>query len=377
MKKIAFIIVAGIALLTLLFFWREDAIAPEASMPGTSPIVEGTLPLSSSNPEQDVEVIAENLDIPWEAVFLPDGSMLVTQRSGDLVRIHTTRQTIPIDGVVHRGEGGLLGLALHPDFVSNRYIYLYLTTQSGGGLSNRVERYMLNENKVSDRTVIVDNIPGSVFHDGGRIAFGPDDMLYFATGDAGKTANAQDSASLAGKILRVHDDGSIPSDNPFQTAVYSYGHRNVQGLAWDSAGVLWATEHGRSGIASGFDEINLIRAGRNYGWPEIQGNETQSGMEVPIAHSGANDTWAPSGAVIVENSLFFAGLKGEALYKADIVGDTIERITPFFKGEFGRLRTVLLGPDNQLYVLTNNTDGRGNAKAGDDRIIRINPESIK
>ena len=374
MNKIFLGSLGVVAILVSVALWQKDALLPLAFTPRT-PVND---PVSSASPipAKDQEIIAENLDIPWELAFLPDGSMLVTERPGRVLRINETKQVIPIAGVRHTGEGGLLGMALHPDFSANHFIYLYFTTQTGDGLRNRVERYTFENNAISNKQTILENIPGSTLHDGGRIAFGPDRKLYITTGDAGIEKNAQDTNSLAGKILRVNDDGSIPADNPFHNAVYSYGHRNPQGIAWDGAGVLWATEHGRSVPKSGFDEVNLIEKGRNYGWPAIQGNETQSGMEQPIAHSGADDTWAPSGMVIVGNTLFFAGLRGQALYKAQLSGDRIQNLTPRLQEQFGRLRTVVVGPDKQLYILTNNTDGRGKPKANDDKIIRINPNAL-
>ncbi|HXK40432.1 MAG TPA: PQQ-dependent sugar dehydrogenase, partial [Candidatus Paceibacterota bacterium] len=195
-------------------------------------------------------------------------------------------------------------------------------------------------------------------------------------GDAGNEDSAQDIGSLAGKILRVAADGSIPSDNPFSTAVYSYGHRNPQGLAWDSAGRLFATEHGRSGVRSGFDEVNLIVPSGNYGWPEIEGDEASEGMTRPLAHSGALDTWAPSGAAIVGGQLFFAGLRGEALYEASLRGGEIVGVVAHLSGTYGRLRAAVLGPDGFLYLLTNNTDGRGTRRSGDDTVIRIDPDAL-
>lgn len=357
-----------------VLFWQKDAIAPTFFMPRNE---FQQLPVASSFPKQDVEIIAEHLDIPWEMVFLPDGSMLVTERPGTLVKIQKEKKTIPISGVEHRGEGGLLGLALHPDFARNNFIYVYLTTQDDGKLLNRVERYVLRDSSVTDRVVILDGIPGSSQHDGGRIAFGPDKKLYITTGDAGTSSNAQDTSSLSGKILRVNDDGSIPSDNPFSSAVYSYGHRNPQGLAWDKGQVLWATEHGRSVPKSGFDEVNRIEKGKNYGWPTIQGDESRAGMETPVIHSGANDTWAPSGMAVVGNTLFFTGLRGQALYSARIEGGTLQDLTTSVSQEYGRLRTVVVGADTRLYILTNNTDGRGKPKSGDDKIIRLNLSELQ
>ncbi len=327
-------------------------------------------PSATSQEEKNIEVIADNLDIPWEAIFLPDGEILVTQRPGTLLLVKGKEQ-IPIEGVEHIGEGGLLGLTIHPDFAENKFIYLYLTSQTSGRLTNRVERYMWESNQLSDRKVILEGIAGASNHDGGRIAFGPDNLLYITTGDAENPESAQNRNSLNGKILRIKDDGSIPEDNPFRNAIYSYGHRNSQGLAWDDQGRLWATEHGRSGIQSGLDELNLIEKGKNYGWPIIQGDETRKGMVSPVIHSGPNNTWAPSGAVFYQGNIFFTGLRGEALYRYNISDKSIKE---YFKGDFGRLRTVKIGPDNNFYILTNNTDGRGTPKQGDDKLIKINPE---
>ncbi len=323
---------------------------------------------------KDVEVIASNLDVPWEIAFLPNGEILVTERSGNLLKIGKDRQAIRIEGVYHSGESGLLGLTLHPEFSENNLVYLYLTSKDNEVVENRVERYKLVNSRLVDRKIIIDGIPGSQFHDGGRIAFGPDNLLYITTGDAGTQELAQDKTSLAGKILRITDSGEIPDDNPFNNAVYSYGHRNSQGIAWDSNNQLWATEHGRSGLQSGLDELNMILPGRNYGWSVIQGDETREGMEAPVINSGSDVTWAPADALYYNGSIFFTGLRGQALYQALLDGNKIGSIKAHFRNEFGRIRVVNLGPDGYFYIATSNTDGRGNIKAGDDKIIRINPE---
>lgn len=318
-------------------------------------------------------VIATGLEIPWEIVFLPDGDMLVTERPGTIKRIGKDGRTFTIEGVQHVGEGGLLGMTLHPSFASNHLIYLYATTASGEGLKNRVERYRFENNTLTDRKIIIDGIPGAKYHDGGRIAFGPDGYLYITAGDAQKTDYAQDPNSLAGKILRLKDDGSIPADNPFNNATYSYGHRNPQGLAWDSLGNLWATEHGQSTR----DELNLILKGKNYGWPVISGIAKKEGMESPVVTSGDKETWAPAGAVFLNGSIFFGGLKGEALYEVVISNAVKSAPKVYFKKEFGRIRAVVLGPDGMLYLTTSNGDGRGKKNDVDDRIIRINPVFLK
>lgn len=322
-------------------------------------------------------VIAENLDTPWALAFLPDKSMLITERPGRvrLIDAQGNLQPTPVktlENVQEIGEGGLLGIALHPNFPSNHYIYLYYTySGDGGNTLNRVVRMTYKNNQLEDETIVVDQIPGASNHNGGRIKFGPDNYLYITTGDAQNPSQAQDTNSVAGKILRVSDEGKPALGNPFGNQVYSYGHRNSQGLAWDSQGQLWATEHGRSGLQSGLDEINKIEAGKNYGWPVIQGDETREGMVTPYLQSG-DITWAPSGAVFRGNSLFFAGLRGQTLYEAVFSGGEIE-LREHFKGEFGRIREVVLGPDNSLYITTSNRDGRGNPQSTDDRIIKVSP----
>jgi glucose/arabinose dehydrogenase len=330
------------------------------------------------SPEENIEIIAEDLKIPWELVFLPNGEMLVTERAGKLIKIGKERRLISqIEGVEHAGEGGLLGLALHPEFDKNKWIYLYFTSKTESGLVNRVERYKLENDRITDKKVILQGIAGARFHDGGRMEFGPDGYLYITTGDAGNKPAAQDTSSLNGKILRIKDDGTIPDDNPFGNAVYSYGHRNPQGMAWDEKGRLWITEHGPSGINTGFDEINLIEKGNNYGWPELIGNKQREGMTSPIIQSGAEDTWAPAGMVYFKGSFFFAGLRGESVYEAKLIGSEKLILTAHFRKVFGRIRVVVLGPDNNLYLATSNTDGRGDERKRDDKIIRINSQVFR
>ncbi len=207
------------------------------------------------------------------------------------------------------------------------------------------------------------------------MAFGPDGKLYVTTGDAGNSNSAQDTRSLAGKILRLNDDGSVPTDNPFENAVFSYGHRNPQGLAWDDKGRLWSTEHGRSGVRSGYDELNLIERGGNYGWPEIEGPEIGKDMVSPVLQSGASDTWAPASAEFVRGNIFFGGLRGEALYEA-VIDDNAATLTTHLRHTYGRIRTVRKAPDGFLYILTSNSDGRGDRNSRDDRMIRIDPKTL-
>ncbi len=346
------------------------ACISESVPPADSPV--GSSSSAQAQSEESLEVIAEGLQIPWGIAFLSSGDLLVTERPGSLLRIGTDRKHYAIDGVHHRGEGGLLGVVLHPDYESNHWIYLYMTTLLDGAVTNRIMRYTFENDELSGETEIISGLPGAANHDGGYMAFGPDGKLYVATGDASVSNNAQDLNSLAGKILRFNDDGSIPSDNPFGSAVYSYGHRNPQGLTWDPQGNLWSTEHGRSGATSGLDELNRIERGKNYGWPKIQGDQTDAVMVTPILHSGTDDTWAPASAEYYDGSIFFGGLRGEALYEVPVSG-TPELIT-HYKNRFGRIRAVELGPDGYLYLTTSNTDGRGNPKIGDDKIIKVKPD---
>jgi glucose/arabinose dehydrogenase len=230
--------------------------------------------------------------------------------------------------------------------------------------------------------VLIDNVAGSNNHDGGRVKFGPEGKLYWTMGDAQTTRFAQDLRSLNGKILRLNADGSIPADNPFPNSyVYSYGHRNPQGLAWQpKTQRLYSTEHGPSGFQGCCrDEVNYIEPGKNYGWPEIRADETREGMVPPVIHAGTSETWAPAGATFVSRgpwagSLLFTGLRGQTLYRA-VLGSNdprkIEKFERLLYRQFGRLRDVVEGPDENLYLLTSNRDGRGSPKDDDDRVIRL------
>ncbi|MDP3985665.1 MAG: PQQ-dependent sugar dehydrogenase, partial [bacterium] len=282
-------------------------------------------------------IVAQNLFVPWDVVFLPEGDLLVTERSGTLRRIGSHSAAISIPAVAHTGEGGLMGIALHPNFKENKFVYLYYTSNADG-TKNRIARFRLEGDALVEDRVIIDNIPAAIYHDGGQIAFGPDGLLYATTGDANTPNLAQDLNSLAGKTLRLTPDGAIPSDNPFGTAVWSYGHRNAQGISWDNQGRMWQTEHGRSGALSGFDELNMVEKGKNYGWPVIQGDETRAGMVSPVRHSGADVTWAPSGIVFVDGKLYFAGLKGATLYAVTFGEDgSVVDFKPSLVNVFGRL----------------------------------------
>jgi len=259
MKKILLIISLIIVILIMSgFIWYQSAFAPTAS----------TVPVSTVASPAEIRVLAENLSVPWDIAQLPDRSLLVTERTGDLLHIapdgSIRRLTVP--AISPAGEGGLMGIALHPDFVTNQYIYLYRTTVEANVRTNEVVRYTYHDDhSLSDQTIILSAIPSALYHDGGALAFGPDGFLYITTGDALTPDLAQDTRNIVGKLLRLTDAGEPAPGNPFGSLVYSYGHRNAQGLAWDSAGRLWSTEHGRSGVRSGFDEVNQITPGANYG----------------------------------------------------------------------------------------------------------------
>lgn len=373
-----------VVVLALAYLLRDSLLRPlfRAAEP---PAGQGGVALADLQ-ESDVETVAVDLEVPWEVAFLPGGDLLVTERPGRLVRLPNpgsgqgpvspadgARWSIP--GVREVGEGGLMGLALHPEFAENGWVYVMLTGEGAGGVENRVERYRLTEEGPTDRTVILGDIPGARFHDGGRIAFGPDGMLYVTTGDATEAQLAQDRESLAGKILRLDEEGGAAPDNPFDTRVWSWGHRNPQGLAWDDRDQLWSTEHGRSGLQSGLDEVNRIQPGLNYGWPEIQGDEDAPDMEPPVVHSGPEYTWAPAGAAWWEGRLFFAGLRGEALYEVR-PQETSPEPRAHFHGDYGRIRAVRVGPDGALYFSTSNRDGRGRVRDGDDKILRLAPRAL-
>jgi glucose/arabinose dehydrogenase len=335
-------------------------------------------------------VVVQGLDTPWAIDFAPDGRIFITERPGR-IRVVKDGQLfaepwITLE-VVEVGESGLMGLALDPQFAQNRFVYAAYTVRTPGGqLQNRLAR--LKDDPAAgaggrgtlDR-VLLENLPGAQLHDGARVKFGPDGKLYVTMGDAQNPQAAQDRALLNGKILRINPDGSIPPDNPFPgSPVYSYGHRNPQGLAWQpGTGRLYSTEHGPSGSPCCQDELNYIEPGKNYGWPVITGDRTQEGMVSPILQSGASTTWAPAGMTFVSRgpwagALLFTGLRGAALYKVTLDPGDPRRVAGFetlFERQFGRLRDVAEGPDGALYLLTSNRDGRGQPRPDDDRVIRI------
>lgn len=317
------------------------------------------------------ELVATGMQIPWGMAFLPDGSTIVGERN--TARLYRLRPgTTPalvgtVPGVVPTGEAGLLGLAVSPNYAQDGLVYAYLTASA----DNRIVRFRLDN--IASVQVVRSGIPKASTHDGGRIAFGPDGMLYAGTGDAGNTSNSQNLNTPAGKILRMNPDGSVPPGNPFaNSVVYSLGHRNVQGLAWDAQGRLYATEFGQNT----FDEVNQIVAGGNYGWPTCEGTCNNPQFRNPIV------TWttaqaSPSGAAIANNTLFAAALRGARLWLVPLNGSGGVGGTPTseLQGAYGRLRTVAIGPDGYLWIATSNRDGRGTPIATDDRVVRFPPST--
>jgi glucose/arabinose dehydrogenase len=344
--------------------------------------------LAANPSDLKYEVVARGLNTPWAIDFAPDGRAFISERSGRIRLLERgelrAEPWIALD-VAEVGEAGLLGLALDPHFAQNRFVYVAYTFRAANGrLQNRLVRLRDDDKTgkgILDK-VLIDNVAGANNHDGGRVKFGPDGKLYWTMGDAQNASLAQNLRSLNGKILRVNPDGSIPTDNPFPNSyVYSYGHRNPQGLSWQPrTGRLYSTEHGPSGFQGCCrDEVNFIEPGKNYGWPEIRGDETKEGMVAPIIHAGSNETWAPCGATFVSGgrwagSLLFTGLRGQTLYRLTLDPNNPRAATKldrYFYRQFGRLRDVLEGPDGGLYLLTSNRDGRGNPAPDDDRVIRL------
>ena len=333
-----------------------------------------TLDSGTISKQAEIKRVAENLKTPWSISFLPDGDMLISERSGQLQRIGESGKVILIQGVRETSEGGLLGIALHPDFAENNRLYMYYTTERSGRLTNQIDQAQFTNNTITEQQTIIDDIPAASNHNGGAIEFGPDKKLYITTGDAAEPQLAQDTNSLAGKILRVNDDGSTPNDNPFDNLVWSYGHRNPQGLAWDDRGRLWSVEHGPSGMEAGRDELNLIEKGANYGWPIITGNEKHDGMKSPVVQSGDDETWAPARMVHADGKLYFTGLRGQSLYQGTIEGDKVT-LKRYLVHEYGRLRAINF-KDDLLYVGTSNRDGRGSPSRSDDIVLSIPIENL-
>lgn len=319
------------------------------------------------NPQIVPEVWGSDLQVPW-SINEAEGVFYISERLGHIVKIDNgkmERQQVMLDKPLSdAAEAGLLGFVLAPDYSNSKEAFAYYTYENSSGQYNRIVVLKQENDGWKETELLLDKIPSGQVHHGGRLKIGPDGKLYATTGDASSDPEiAQDLDSLGGKIIRMNVDGSIPSDNPFPNSyVYSYGHRNPQGLAWTTDGTLYESEHGPSAN----DEINIIKPGLNYGWPVIKGKEIQEGMEVPLFTSGDDTTWAPSGMSFYDGKLYVATLRGNAVREFNVeTGDTREVITGL-----GRIRDVFI-KDDFLYFISNNTDGRGTPFEGDDKLYRV------
>lgn len=315
-----------------------------------------------SNPE----VITEELMVPWSITKWED-TFYITERPGSIVKIENgkkIRQKVELEkNLATTSEAGLLGFVLSPNFSQSNLAFAYYTYRDSAGQFNRIVQLHLEDEVWREKEFLLDKIPSGSVHHGGRLKIGPDGKLYATTGDAAESSIAQSLRSLGGKILRINLDGSIPSDNPFPDSyIYSYGHRNPQGMTWSSDGTLYASEHGNSAN----DEINKIEAGKNYGWPIIEGMEEREGMITPLFTSGKNNTWAPSGMGYFDEKVYVASLRGSAVLEFDLITKNIQRVN----SDFGRIRDIFI-EGNDLYFISNNTDGRGTPQQKDDKLYRI------
>jgi len=338
-----------------------------------------------------VETVIGGLEVPWAIVWAPDGRMFFTERSGR-VRLYENGKLrsaplLTVEDVEPSGESGLMGMALHPQFATNRFLYLAYAYK-GEGQRVRVVRFQETPTGVADRKVIVDNIPAASNHAGCRLRFGPDGKLYVTTGDATERSLAQQLDSLAGKTLRLNDDGTVPPDNPFvgqanaRPEIWSYGHRNAQGLDFQPAtNLMFQTEHGPSvfdGPAGG-DEVNIVEKGKNYGWPTIHHKQTGAGMEAPLLEY--TPACAPASGAFYRgtafpqfrDNFFFGCLKGTRLIRVVLDGRRVVTQENLLEGKYGRIRDIVEGPDGYLYFSTSNRDQRGAPASDDDRIIRLVP----
>ncbi|CDK01288.1 conserved exported hypothetical protein [Microbacterium sp. C448] len=336
----------------------------------STPSVAATPSATAAEPAGPRDVVT-GLAAPWSVALIGD-SALVSERDSARILEFTPggdiREIGVIEGVVSGGEGGLLGLAMAPD---ESALYAYSTAEDG----NRVQRFALQGEpgslSLGTPDVVIDGLPKAGVHNGGRIAFGPDGALYITTGDAGVPRSAQDPDSLAGKILRLDPDGGVPTDNPFAgSPVYSLGHRNVQGLGWAADGRMFASEFGQDTV----DELNLIEPGANYGWPDVEGAGGADRGFVDPVQEWPTDAASPSGLAVIDDSIYIANLRGRSLRVVPL--DDLSASTVHLAGTYGRLRSVLEGPNGELWIVTNNTDGRGDPADGDDRVVALDPTTV-
>lgn len=313
------------------------------------------------------QVLLTGLDVPWSVAFLPGGDALISERgTARILQVsrsggrYRARQVMRVPGVDAAGEGGLLGLAVPRTYERDGLVYAYFTSDAD---DNRIVRFRLGGRPQP----VVTGIPSGGVHNGGRIAFGPDGMLYAGTGDAGDTSNSQNVSSLGGKILRMRPDGSVPRDNPFpRSRAWTYGHRNVQGLGWDRQGRMFASEFGQNT----WDEVNRIVRGRNYGWPQCEGRCGRRGFAEPLVVWSTGEA-SPSGLAVTADAVYVAALRGQRLWRIPLRNGRLGRPQPLLVGTFGRIRSVTVAPDGALWLTTTNRDGYGSPRPGDDRLIRI------
>ncbi|WP_237742653.1 PQQ-dependent sugar dehydrogenase [Actinopolymorpha alba] len=342
--------------------------APAPARPGAAGIGVPTTPAATLAP-RTTGTIATNLTSPWDLIFLPGGRALLSERDTALIKLITpggdVRTVGKVAGVAHGGEGGLLGLALSPTYAQDHLLYAAITTRT----DNRVVRMTFDGTRLGTPQVVFAGIPrGAAHHNGGRIRFGPDGYLYVPTGDGEVPARAQNKRSLGGKILRLTPDGEPAPGNPFRSAIWTYGHRNIEGLVWDPDGRLWAAEFGNHTA----DELNLISKAINYGWPRFEGRGgIRQGLMDPVAQWPVEEN-SPSGITYANGAIWMAGLRGERLWRIPVnEGRVTGPPEAYLIGEYGRLRTVARAPDGSLWLVTSNTDGRGTPNHGDDRILRL------
>lgn len=361
-----------VAALALTGCSAEVNAPPTSEQPPPTPNVTEAPPAGSVTPVGTPEVLATGLKAPWSVVRLSSGSALISERDTanvlELTRDGTVRIAGTVRGVDHGGEGGLLGLAIIDDG-GDTSLYAYLTSETDNRIVHMELRGTAGNYTLGAPEPILTGLKKSNNHNGGRIAIGPDGKLYATVGDAGMPDRAQDMTSLNGKILRMNLDGSVPSDNPFPgSLIYTLGHRNPQGIAWDENGQMWASEFGQNT----WDEFNRIVPGKNYGWPIVEGQSGGNKFVDPVLQWSTSDA-SPSGLAFVRDTFFMAALGGAklwAIYPA-VTAEDVPDAVPWFASEYGRLRDAVPGPDGSLWILTNNTDGRGSPQPGDDKLLQV------
>jgi len=358
----------GIALVALLLAGCSEDPDEESGEPEPVTTAQPSEPRTDGTGPDVVDTIVTGFDTPWGLAFLPDGAAVVTERDSGRVseiRGHAVRTIGRIDETSATGEAGLLGVAVGPDYATDHRLHFYVTTAQ----DNRVVTATYTGGRLGTPRPILTGIPNGFIHDGGRLVFGPDGFLYVSTGETGNADLAQDRSSLGGKILRVTAEGEPAPGNPDpESPVWSWGHRNVQGLAFDDEDRLWASEFG----AQSFDELNLIQKGRNYGWPDVEGSGNAKGLTNPHVVWDVAQA-SPSGLAFHDGSLWMASLRGERLWQIPVKDGHTSKPVDHFVGTYGRLRTVAVAPDGSLWVTTSNRDGRGDPADEDDRILVIRP----